>query len=405
VKREYDPVYWAQHVAKIQLPKTTGGLNFKDHPFMKDVYRDVGGEVVIIKGAQLGFSTMSITRSLWAATKFPISVIYCVDEETELLSRKGWKRWNEVEVGEEILTFDTTTETTRWSIVEELFARAYSGPMVRFEGANIDALVTPNHRWAVKPLHGSRWHFVETKDLKNYQRIPLRSEHAGFPSTAIYTDDFVELAGWVVTEGHYRHYSLGETLIVISQNPGPNADKIRTLLGRVESVSRRGVVGFKEQQHSGRSILRFLIDGPIAAQIRAIFPTKELTPDFVASLTERQLRLLFETMMAGDGHARVSHKIFTQKSKATTDAFAMMTFLLGYGVRTVPRVRGRFEWADTFAKSDKYVQTEKILNYATEYTGIIWCPRSRDQTFVMRRNGKVFGISQHLPVGSLLMAT
>lgn len=74
VMAKFDPVQWATQTARIQLPK--GKFSFEGREFLVPVYRDLHNEIVIIKGAQMGFSTMSIIRSLWSATTFPMSVIY-----------------------------------------------------------------------------------------------------------------------------------------------------------------------------------------------------------------------------------------------------------------------------------------------------------------------------------------
>lgn len=75
VLRDYDPLTWAVETADIRLPRS-GPLSFEAHPFLVGVYRDTHPSIVALKGAQLGFSTWAILRSLWAATRWPLSVIY-----------------------------------------------------------------------------------------------------------------------------------------------------------------------------------------------------------------------------------------------------------------------------------------------------------------------------------------
>jgi hypothetical protein len=74
VRRQFDPGVWAIETARIALPK--GPFSFKGRDFIRPVYQDLSEEIVVIKGAQMGFSTMSIIRALWAVTSFPLSVIY-----------------------------------------------------------------------------------------------------------------------------------------------------------------------------------------------------------------------------------------------------------------------------------------------------------------------------------------
>ena len=83
VSRRLSPRRWATEVAKIKLPKT-GALKFDTHPFLPALYDDLHPEIVVIKGAQLGFSTWSISRTLWAATQFWMSTLYTFPSRTDV---------------------------------------------------------------------------------------------------------------------------------------------------------------------------------------------------------------------------------------------------------------------------------------------------------------------------------
>lgn len=85
----------------MKLPKGEP-LDFGTHPFLADPYRDTHQELVFLKGAQLGFSTLSIIRTLWAVTKFPISAIYTFPT-TEDVTRFTASRINPIIAGSEYL--------------------------------------------------------------------------------------------------------------------------------------------------------------------------------------------------------------------------------------------------------------------------------------------------------------
>jgi len=82
--------------------------------------------------------------------------INCVDEKTECLSKTGWKKYNELTLGEEILTKNPLSGILEWNEIQQLnIYKDYCGPMYLFEngsknGKVISALTTPNHRWLVK---------------------------------------------------------------------------------------------------------------------------------------------------------------------------------------------------------------------------------------------------------------
>jgi hypothetical protein len=231
-------------------------MDLSSRPFLRDVYRDMAPEIVVMKGAQLGM---------------------CLDEESELLSRRGWLRWDEVRLGEDVLTFDLASETTRWSPVTQLYVDPdYEGDMVEIQGRHLDALVTPGHRWAVR--HHSNpygYRMRETSDLKGSDTIPIRAAHRGFPESSPFEDAFVELVGWIVTDGTYRRDTPGTTTIRITQREGNGAESIRRVFAELGLPPReRAGVGRQRQ---------FAFSGPIAAAVRSLLPTKELTASCMKS--------------------------------------------------------------------------------------------------------------------------
>jgi hypothetical protein len=94
VRAQFDPLDWTLQVANVQLPKGAH-LDFHRYPYMRDVYRDRHPDIVIIKGAQLGFSTWAICRTGWAVTTFNMTVIYTFPTR-ELVSEYTASRINPI---------------------------------------------------------------------------------------------------------------------------------------------------------------------------------------------------------------------------------------------------------------------------------------------------------------------
>lgn len=66
-------------------------LDFKDHSFLWDIYSDFSDKQVILKAAQVGFSTLAIIKSLWAARYLGIDLIYTLptaDDVNDFVSGK-----------------------------------------------------------------------------------------------------------------------------------------------------------------------------------------------------------------------------------------------------------------------------------------------------------------------------
>lgn len=73
--------------------KTEGGqtLDFKRHRYLIDIYRDDSPNLVEMKAAQLGLSTMEIFRTLWRAFYRGLDIIYILPTFTDIKDFSGGK--------------------------------------------------------------------------------------------------------------------------------------------------------------------------------------------------------------------------------------------------------------------------------------------------------------------------
>ena len=76
---------------------------------------------------------------------------FCYDDQTEVLTREGWRHFADLRGDEEYATRSPGGKF-EWqaSTDGEVHRFPFSGEMVRFENAQVDALVTPNHRMLVR---------------------------------------------------------------------------------------------------------------------------------------------------------------------------------------------------------------------------------------------------------------
>ena len=77
-------------------------------------------------------------------------IFHCYDEETRILTKEGFKKWNEITKDDEIATFNLKTGELEYQKPEEIFIYEYKGKMIHFKGQHYDLLVTPNHRMVVR---------------------------------------------------------------------------------------------------------------------------------------------------------------------------------------------------------------------------------------------------------------
>ena len=123
------------------------------------------------------FTTGSIIKVLHFADHHKVSTIYCSDEKTELLSKRGWLNHDQVKETDYIWTIDENLNA-KWSKVQEVFKKEVDMEMEYIHSSRFSSLTTPNHRWLVHDNKGlGDIHFVESKDLFKWNRlIPIAAQ-------------------------------------------------------------------------------------------------------------------------------------------------------------------------------------------------------------------------------------
>jgi len=102
----------------------------------------------------LGDSIQKIAQGLSYAGNF---INYCVDEQTEALTKRGWLNHSEISTDDQIQSYDVKTKQLVWSKIKDIYKGDYDGNMIKLDSDVIDAFVTPNHKFVcqehgIKPI-------------------------------------------------------------------------------------------------------------------------------------------------------------------------------------------------------------------------------------------------------------
>src|SRR6266516_928260 len=66
-----------------------------------------------------------------------VSRVFCYDEQTEVLTSRGWKGWPEVDGSESFATLNPVTDELEYQEADERFLAAYDGPIYRVESEQV----------------------------------------------------------------------------------------------------------------------------------------------------------------------------------------------------------------------------------------------------------------------------
>jgi len=316
----------------------------------------------------------------------------CLSSDTESLTKEGWKTYDKLTIGEEVLTYDMVTRTLEYQKVQSIYVYDGDWEMVNIRSRAQDQLVTTNHMVMFEP--GSRKGFEYLAPAaglpkRNFMIRMGASWHIQKDDDQ-YSDDLLKLVAWIVTEGHFEKDCAGIRIIQVKKSD--YWQEIKGILDRLNI--EYSILGYGEGKHQD-SIFR--IAASDGRWIREIVQDKLVPRGMLYSLSERQLNLLLLELAKGDGVIRNGRpiKLYTGSAELAGiyQEIAIKTqkrSVIGYG-------KGAYYVGIVNPRCKSWIMDPPRM---VQHKGTVWCINVPNHTFVARRNGKPFitGNSTHLPV-------
>ncbi len=309
----------------------------------------------------------------------------CVDAQTECLTEHGWKHYDQLQSGERIATFDW--RNNRLEYLEPLAVKAYDfdGDMYVLRNRTQEQWITPGHKVLRKVFNSDNRWVLEDIEAVAALKSPVIIPNAWETDSTVEIDDrVVMLLAWVVAEGNFD-FSAGRRRISLFQSTGnpENAAEIAWLLDELglsyHLLERTGT-------YANYPVYRYRLNKE-GSDFVLDHLERKCVPAVVRTLSVRQIRLFLDTYIKGDGSVEPNGRtrIYTN-DRDNLDALQELCTLAGYGSSVDTREDSGVHVLNLVRNRETYIQLiERRL-----YQGKVWCPTTRNGTFVARRNGKTF---------------
>jgi hypothetical protein len=344
---------------------------------------------------------------------------WCYSADTEVLTRAGWKLFSQVTPADELATLNQATEHLEYQLPEELFCFPYRGQMFHQDGRFIDLLVTPDHRMYAKGVNQREFHLTMAKDLPrhvSYKRnavwvgeernsftLPM-FEHV-YPVSngyghhlserryyqdgrAIVMDDWLQLLGIFLAEGCTVKTKRGQRYVVISQNRGPKLELIK------QWITACGFHFGEHKKENDKCVDLLITNAQLYEYLKPLGKSRDkYIPQEFKDLCPRQLKILFDAMMLGDGKHGFE---YCTVSRRLADDVSELILKMGYAA-TVKVDSG----VNRFGKFSIYLISKNTRNVGNtrcnehkdqrelvDYDGQVYCAKVPNSLLYVRRNGK-----------------
>lgn len=97
--------------------------------------------------------------------------VECVPLESEALTPSGWKRWNELNVGDSVLGYNQISDRCEWTALRAVNLGV--GEVATYRNDNFEVRCTRNHRWAIEweSRGGANKHSLQPANYKRTEKV------------------------------------------------------------------------------------------------------------------------------------------------------------------------------------------------------------------------------------------
>lgn len=342
-----------------------------------------------------------------------ISLDYCYDEKTEVLTDAGWKYFRDL-TGKELFY---SLNPDSWQV--ELLPSAgnvvkeYSGPMLHIRGAGVDLLTTPNHKHYVNTSWDKRrseWRLATSLELMQEQgRVTMKRNCSPIPGelptwispwedSKFLAKDWLFFLGYYIADGH----CVEGNRVFISDG---NRDNLMYLKKRIGDAF--GPTKIVDSPTCWQLVIR---SPKLAKYLEPLgHAHSKRIPSELWLLDHHLLADLYQGLMTGDGTLKKKSNQYTTVSSTLADDVQRLLLHLGLSgsISSFDRAPRVFPSGQTSAVSRTYTVSENLTrNEPTvripsskgfrtnglsweEYTGKIYCVTlQKNHILYVRRNGK-----------------
>lgn len=350
--------------------------------------------------------------------------VNCVDYDTEILTTAGWKRHDEVRVGDSILSYSLSAHEIVKDTVLAIHDNSELTEVVEFDTPTFSAVSTPEHRWVV----GEADEIPRIKTTANIYKNSwpdypiLRVADNSFEANPNVTDAQLKVLGWIMTDGN-----IGKPVYAIhlyqsvrrEKNSAVYQDMIRTLAEASIQVTDACRDGYYHEI--------YLKKNEFTKWVWDTFPDRVLSHEFINSLSQHQAGVLMRAMLQGDGSGvdgygyplRNSSMRLVCKGERNRDVFQHLCFVAGYATNSFtidgsavdhPSNHKLYDSMANIPVSNSIyydiavlkVQRAQIYPHHKSIKTVsgVWCITSAEGTWIARRNGKVYITGNSIIQGS-----
>jgi DNA-directed RNA polymerase beta subunit/intein/homing endonuclease len=355
-------------------------------------------------------------KALIRSERFPhIGDKFCarMDKSTEVLTSKGWKYLEDITKKDLVATL-VDGKNLKYEYPIDTYKFEYDGLMYKLRSQQVDLDVTMDHELYVKKHDHKNFELVAAKDImgkryklkKNCENTYKDIDRKTIGTTEYEFDAILELLGIFIADGCLNKST--NNTVCLSGEKERKIDHIINMADRLnlEIISSKNEDSYLNEYgvgcgHYFKSENLYQLLEPL--NVGAL---NKYLPDFVWKLSQRQARLLLNSLISCDGsHNKQESECYYTSSRRLADDVMRLAIHAGWAGSINDVLHGNHSGilnADTSPLSVRIIKTkcEPTINHGHthqqkgqdestyNYKGTVGCIEVPSHVFMIRQNGK-----------------
>jgi calcineurin-like phosphoesterase family protein len=312
---------------------------------------------------------------------------FCTTPDTEILTENGWKKYNKISIGENVMTYNKIKRKKEYNPLKKINIFNYDGNMIHIKHKKIDALFTPDHNVVLN--NGLT---KKAADLKTFDRLLLNTKKlVNTKIVNIPNKNWAELIGFIIGDGSYCYYN--KKLYAIRIHQTSKSYKAKKYLPKLLKSCK---INYSKKLHKNLMNVFYISinkNKKFLDYISRYCPNKNLNRDLL-NLSRYNLNKLYNGLVMSDGRHYIKNQKLWQHKYSTIKLFEELIVKIGRRFHTSLCKSGFKPKSKNYCIDVSEKNTALLINHKNiinePYKGIVWCPTVENGTWIAKRNGRAF---------------
>jgi GDP-mannose 4,6-dehydratase len=325
---------------------------------------------------------------------------YCFNLDVPILTTSGWKYYDDINEGDEVINFNSEKNNITTDIVKKKILLESNGDKISLSGRGVCLNVTPEHRiyyqqkskqskggWSDYKICSANDFYEKLNDKNIRTKYDYRLPHfQGYDKldSVKYSDDEIYLISCLLAEGFLSNSKKGRGIYISLSQSHIKNESIHNKIEKV--INRLGLEFSVKNKNCGTT--EWIFSAESSKNILELFDCNDVhvMPNGFYDLSQRQSEIAFNALMDCDGNW--GGFIYTSKRYKLAADFQVISHLAGYRTSTIHVRKSGVYDVGVITKSKKHTYVTKF-NKFNDGAKNVWCIQTNNGTVITRDNDTI----------------